>query len=150
MTQVPYSYRQPTSRRYIFTSIGAKRIDKIVDFVPLKAKNVVNLGFGDLMPDGSVNDMANSNNGDIIKVLATIVAILKQFTYTYPKIMVFFAGSTKDRTRLYTRILKVYFLSFTKEFVVYGIVGSENDNRAILFNPKLDIEYLGFLIQRID
>jgi hypothetical protein len=31
----------------------------------LEDKNIMNLGFGDLMADGSVNYKANSNNGGI-------------------------------------------------------------------------------------
>jgi hypothetical protein len=77
MTYVPYSYKRVAPRRYIFTSVGRYEIKKVVEFVPLKAKNVVNLGFGDLLPDGSFDDKANSNNGDILKVLATVVHILK-------------------------------------------------------------------------
>jgi hypothetical protein len=76
MTHIPYSYKRPHSERYTFTSIGKKRIEKVVDFVPLGLKNIVNLGFGDLLPDGSVDDTVNSNNGDMAKVLATVIDIL--------------------------------------------------------------------------
>jgi hypothetical protein len=44
MTYVPYSYKHPSSRRYVFISVGKKRIEKVVDFVPLKAKNIMNPG----------------------------------------------------------------------------------------------------------
>jgi len=59
----------------------------------------MNLGIGDLLPNGSFDDKANSNNGDILKVLATVVYILKHYTSQNPEIMVFFTGSTKERTR---------------------------------------------------
>jgi len=85
MTQVPYPYTQLRSRRYLFISLGKKSIEKVVDFIPLGFDNYVNLGFGDLLPDGSIDDMANSNNGDIVKVLATVVDILRHFTARYPK-----------------------------------------------------------------
>jgi hypothetical protein len=38
---------------YTFTSIGKKRIVKQVRFKPTGIRNIFNLGFGDLMPDGS-------------------------------------------------------------------------------------------------
>jgi hypothetical protein len=150
MTHIPYSYKRPHSERYIFTSIGKKRIEKVVDFVPIGIKNVMNLGFGDLRPDGSVDDKANSNNGNIAKVLATVIDILKNFTTEYPQAEIFFTGSTVDRTKLYTRILRTYYTAFSKDFVISAIIGSENKNKRIPFDPKEDVEYLGFLIKRIN
>jgi hypothetical protein len=35
--------------------------------------NLYNLGFGDLLPDGKIDDKVTSNNGDIIKVLSTVI-----------------------------------------------------------------------------
>jgi len=131
-------------------SVGKTGIKKVVDFVPLKTKNFMNMGFGDLLPDGSVDDTVSSNNGDIIKVLTTVVDILKYFTALHPHIFIFFAGSTKERTRLYTRILKMYYQSFSKEFAIYGIAGTEEENETIPFDPKIDLEYLAFLIKRIN
>jgi hypothetical protein len=151
MTYLPYSYKRPHSERYIFTSVGKKRIEKVVDFVPIGVKNIMNLGFGDLLPDGSVDDTANSNNGDLIKVLATVLGILRDYTAEYPQAEVFFAGSTFERTKLYTRILKTYYPTFSKEFTISAIKGSENANNRIPFDPMAtNIEYLGFLIKRIN
>jgi hypothetical protein len=133
----------------VFISVGKKRIEKVVDFAPLKAKNTMNLSFGDLMADGSINYKANSNNGDILKVLATVVDILRHFTSRHPEITIFFTGSTIERTRLYARILKTYYTIFSKDFIVYGIVGTANDNKIIPFDPQSEMEYLVFLIKRI-
>lgn len=109
----------------------------------------MNFGFGDLMADGSINYRANSNNGDILKVLATVVDILRHFTSMHPEIILFFTGSTIERIRLYTRILKTYYALFSKDFIVYGIAGTENENKIIPFDPQSGIEYFGFLIKRI-
>ena len=110
---------------------------------------MVNLGFGDLKADGSIDDRIVSNNGDIIKILATIVDIVKHYTSKYPSAVIFFTGSTDERTRLYRRILKMYFQSFYSEFAIYGIVGTENNNRTVHFDPGSNEEYLAFLIKRI-
>jgi hypothetical protein len=150
MTHVPYTYKRAHSERYIFTSVGKKKIEKIVDFAPIGINNIMNLGFGDLLPDGSVDDSANSNNGDLIKVLATVIGILKDYTAEYPQVEVFFAGSTIERTKLYTRILKTYYATFSKEFIISAISGSENANKRIPFDPIANIEYLGFLIKRFN
>ena len=150
MTHVPYRYKRAHSERYIFTSVGKKKIEKVVDFAPIGINNIMNLGFGDLLPDGSVDDSANSNNGDLIKVLATVIGILKDYTAEYPQVEVFFAGSTVERTKLYTRILKTYYATFSKEFIISAISGSENANKRIPFDPIANIEYLGFLIKRFN
>jgi hypothetical protein len=59
MHQAAYSYDHPDVTRYTFISIGRKRIEKIVEFTDLGDCNIFNLAFGDLMPDGSVDDMSN-------------------------------------------------------------------------------------------
>jgi len=68
---------------------GQKNIAKIVEYIPL-TENFMNLSFGDLRPDGSVDDSIPSNNGDIIKVLATVVDILKHYTAQHPETGIFF------------------------------------------------------------
>jgi hypothetical protein len=102
----------------------------VVDFTPSGIKNIVNIGFGDLMPDGSIDDKANSNNGDIVKVLATIVEILKHFTIQHPQAVIYFRGNTVERTKLYTRVLKTYYSVFSKEFKMIGIIGTRSDNNC--------------------
>lgn len=149
MTQVPYPYKRLESKRYIFISDGKKRIAKVVDFVPLGMGNIFNLGFGDLLPDGSMDDKINSNNGDIIKVLATIVDILKHFTTQYPQAEIYFQGSSKERSKLYTRIVKTYYSIFSKEFAIACVLESKKDIQILPYDPRVDKEYLGFLIKRI-
>ncbi len=69
MNKEPYLYSREFSTRYRFLSTGRKPVEKIVEFSTLATENIYNLGFGDLLPDGSIDDKANSNNGDIVKVL---------------------------------------------------------------------------------
>jgi hypothetical protein len=54
-----------------------------------------------ILSDGTIDDTSNSNNGDIVKVLATVISILKDFTLKNPKAYVFFTGSTDERVKLY-------------------------------------------------
>jgi uncharacterized protein DUF6934 len=150
MSHVPYTFEQIRPTRYRFFSDGRNTIEKIVDFVPLKGRNLINLGFGDLLPEGSIDDKVISNNGDIRKVLSTIVHILKHFTALHPQALIFFTGSTDERTRLYTRIIKLYYTVFRKEFYIYGIVGTDLDNETLPFDPQFPNEYLAFLIKRIN
>jgi len=99
MSSTPYPYNRKLSTRYTFISIGNRSIHKVVEFTPTSV-DLYNLGFGDLLPDGKVNDTINSNNGDIVKVLATVVQIIKDFTKEYPHVKVVFTGSTNERTML--------------------------------------------------
>lgn len=149
MSHMPYPFEQVQSTRYKFFSLGRNRIEKIVDFVPLKSKNLMSLGFGDLSPDGSVDYMVTSNNGDIGKVLATVVMILKHFTALHPEITIGFTGSTVERTRMYARGLKMCYAEFSKEFIIYGNVGHDQDSQWLPINPRAQIDYFAFLIKRI-
>jgi hypothetical protein len=99
MMQVFYPFKRLQPRRYVFVSDGKRKIQKIVDFIPINKGDIVSLGFGDLLPDGSIDDKAISNNGDIVKVLVTVVDILKDFTSLYPSSQVFFVGSPDERTK---------------------------------------------------
>jgi hypothetical protein len=139
MTQTAYPYKKVRLKRYVFVSVGKKRIEKAVDFIALGG-NIFNLAFGDLLPNGSIDDKVNSNNGDILKVLATIVDILKNFTSLDPSTRIYLMGSTPERTKLYTRILRTHYPAFSKEFQITGIVFAKDQFEARLFNPHLDWE----------
>ncbi len=116
MNKASYLYRRELSTRYRFLSIGRKPIEKIVEFTPLALKNIYNLGFGDLLPNGEIDDKTNSNNSDIIKVLSTVINIIKDFTEENPELKIAFIGSTKERTALYQRILKPISILSVKNF----------------------------------
>ena len=149
MKDSTYPYDHVQASRYTFTSIGKKRIAKEVVFTHTGIRNIVNMGFGDLLPDGSIDDKANSNNGDIVRVLATIVQILIDFTSKFPNTEIFFSGSTQERTKLYTRILRTYYASFNKEFTINVLIKERDGYSELPFEPKADLKFLGFLIKRI-
>lgn len=147
MNQRPYVYKRLQSTQYLFISEGRKRIAKGVDFVQI-GENTVNLCFGDLLPDGSIDDMAISNNGDIVKVMATVVDIVRSFCSQYPSIQVYIEGSTELRTRLYTRMLKTYYLDIDKEFAIAGVMKDEDGIEVIPYDPQIDRKYSGFVVKR--
>jgi len=149
MSHLPYPYERIHAAQYIFFSLGKTRIQKVVDFVPYGIHNVIHFGFGDLRPDGSIDDKANSNNGDIVKVLATIIEILREFTSHHPETAIYFRGSTLERTRLYTRIIKTYYAEFNKEFKLLVMIGDEDKNQIQEFDPMSSTEIFAFLIKRI-
>jgi len=149
MIQTAYPYKLIRPRRYIFISTGKRRIEKIVDFVPLGINNLINMGFGDLLRDGAVDDKANSNNGDIVKVMATVVEILKHFTNQHSGVEIYFEASTRERTKLYDRILRTYYPIFCKDFDI-GCIEEINGELQILRHDRtVNKEYIAFIIKRI-
>lgn len=146
-----YKYEKGNLKSYSFTSKGCKgAIAKIVEFTPTSQKGIFNLAFGDLLLDGSIDDESNSNNGDMIKVLSTVIEIVKDFTKDSTGLKIVFAGSTIQRTRLYHRILKNYRQLFEKEFVLTVLV--EVGNKKYLELPFSELEeksrYIGFFKKR--
>ena len=148
MTKAPYLHSRDGLTRYTFLSTGRRAVKKIVEFTPLTLKNLYNLGFGDLLANGNIDDKINSNNGDIIKVLSTVIHILKDFTETNPEAKIAFKGSTKERTALYQRIIKTYFTTFKKEFLITALEGPASEPRETVFDTEYKGTYLAFFVKR--
>lgn len=128
---------------YEFTSIGSKGIIvKVVQFQQTANRNIYNLAFGNREENGSIDDLATTNNNDRNKVLATVAAIVLQFTLHHPGCYIFFSGSTKARTRLYRIAISLNHHELSKTLNIWGLheeIGLE------LFNSKHT--YTGFLIK---
>jgi hypothetical protein len=148
MAGTPYSYNRLQSLRYNFTSRGRKNVEKVVEFTPLAVRNVFNIGFGDLKYDGTVDDKVITNNGDIIRVLSTIIHIIDDFMNEYPFAKVVFTGSTPTRTKLYQRILNTYWSSFTKQYDITALEQNSTGIKEVKFKPNYGGEYIAFFIKR--
>jgi hypothetical protein len=144
-----YSYTQEFAYQYRFVSVGNERIEKIIIFSSTPKDNVFNFGFGDLTVDGTVDYFSNSNNGDMVRIFATIIKILENFTLKHPFSQVIFSGSTPRRTLLYRRILGTYYNSFSNEFIISALVQQDNRIKEVFFDPVGKEEYLAFLVKRI-
>ena len=130
--------------QFEFTSKGPKgEIKKIVQFSPTKAKDVLNLAFGNFKDDGSIDDATTNDNKDRDKILATIAQIVYDFTAIYPDKYIFFTGSTKERNRLYRMAITLNFDELAKTFLIWGLAAEEG------FEPfQKRKNYDGFLIER--
>jgi len=95
-----------------------------------------------------MDDTAITNNDDIIKVMATIIEIIVDFTDEYPDTKIVFTGSNQVRTSLYFRILKMYHTSFSKTFIITGLVKAGNQFIEVPFEPESNDKYLAFLVKR--
>lgn len=148
MNQEAYSYNNILPRKYSFVSEGEKRIVKLVEFTRTGDENIVNLGFGDLLPDTDFDDEVVSNNGDIMKIFATIIQIVKEFTAEFPHLKIAFAGSTPERMKLYNRILKTHYSDFSKEFQISELVEDALTELEADFEPKVPRKYILYFVKR--
>ena len=140
MKQPKYLYRSEEQFLYFeFVSEGPKgRVKKLVEYTETGTKNVFNLGFGDYdEATGSINDLSVTNNGDSIKVLATVASTVYAFTEKHPNAWILATGSTTVRTRLYRMGITNNLAEITEDFSVYGY-----SNKGIweIFVPGEDYE----------
>jgi hypothetical protein len=127
---------------YEFVSQGLN-VKKIVIFSPTSLPNLFNLGFGDKdVSTGDFDDIIVTNNGDSLKVLATVASCVDSFTKDFPKAMVVATGSTRTRTRLYRMVISNNLETIRLDFQVYGLL----DDDWEVFLPNID--YQAFLVIR--
>lgn len=131
---------------YQFYSEGPKgKIKKQVIFnAPGDNPDVFNLAFGDVDPNGEINDTIVSNNGDSQKVLATVAMTVLRFYEEHEDAYVFVTGSTKTRTRLYRMGIANNLEEIRNHFHLFGLIGETWET----FEKGRDYE--GFLIKRKD
>ena len=99
------------------------KIRKVVRYNPINANGITyfNLGFGDLdIKTGRINNLATSNNQDTNKILATVASTVLIFTEHFPDVLVYAAGSTSTRTRLYQIGINVNWAEINTLLHVYG------------------------------
>lgn len=145
MKQPYYPFHSADGRTFYFTSEGNHTIHKVVEFLAIGSA-LYNLGFGDILMDGSYDDMAVSDNGDMRKVIATIVQITLSFSKTHPSVKIVFTGSSVERIRLYNRILRNYHLDFSNYFTI--MVAYENGESMVedFYRPDMLLDHVYFFI----
>ncbi|WP_120516627.1 DUF6934 family protein [Chitinophaga barathri] len=149
MNTPPYKVEVKNSTMYTFASNGPKGIFvKEVVITPLIKSGYYNFGFGDACPDGSIDDEVETNNGDLIKVFATIISIIEDFLEGNPGSTLYFTGSTPQRTVVYNIILKRYYLQFSRKYLITGIQRVNNILSETEYNPIEVEEYEGFFVRK--
>jgi len=130
---------------YEFISKGLKGdIKKVVEYSEMNIEGYYNLAFGDLDEKrNEINDKVVTNNGDSLKVLATVASTVYAFTGKYPNAKIFATGSNEVRTRLYRMGITNNLVDIQEDFDVFGL---KYDNTFEEFIVGED--YLGFLITR--
>jgi hypothetical protein len=123
MKHPKYQYRSEEFLQiFEFVSEGTNgRIKKMVAYTETGTENVYNLGFGDYDEQTrGINDLSVTNNGDSLKVLATVASTVYAFTEKYPKAWIFATGSTAVRTRLYRMGITNNLAEISEDFVILG------------------------------
>jgi hypothetical protein len=123
MNKPKYLYKSEEQLFFFeFISEGAKgRIKKIVQYSETSTKNVFNLGFGDFDEEtNGIDDLSVTNNGDSLKVLATVASTVYAFTEKRPEAWILATGSTSVRTRLYRMGITNNLAEITEDFKVFG------------------------------
>ena len=130
MENPKYSFESTVFMSYEFVSEGPKgHITKLVKYTKDELTGLYNLGFGDKLGDeDDFDDKIVTNNGDTIKVLATVVATLYDFTNKYPNAIITAKGSTLSRTRFYRMGITNAFDEINKDFHVFGYLNGHWHN----------------------
>ena len=132
-------------RVFEFVSIGKYgSITKRIAFMPTEMPFVYNLAFGDVNEDDEINDFSISDNGDRNKVLATLAKVIDLYTDKYPERLIYFRGSTKERTRLYRMAVGLNLEELSEKFEIYAEV--EDNLEFLPFHKNMQI--IAFLIKR--
>lgn len=129
MNKPKYLYKSEESLMvYEFISEGTKGlIKKMVQYSETGTENVYNLAFGDYDDKTkTINDFSITNNGDSLKVLATVASTVYAFLEKYPCAWIFATGSTSVRTRLYRMGITNNLAEIEEDFKVYGLTITGN------------------------
>lgn len=129
-------------RKISFYSIGTKgKILKRVE-ITQRGSALYDFAFGDVKADGSIDDIAITNNGDIIKIFATIFQIIKYYLEKYQNRELYFTGSTDVRTRLYRIVIGNNLQELSGNYIIFGL-----DNNFIPHPFERNNEYCYFIIK---
>lgn len=129
--------------RFTFNSVGKNGIiPKIIIYSKTDLPDYYNLALGDIKPDGSLDVLSKSNNGDMEKILSTVIQTLLVFLAYHPKANVFFAGSTPIRTRLYQIVLNKEIDKVDNTLKVLGLYNDDLEP----FEPNKNYE--GFVVSK--
>jgi hypothetical protein len=133
-----------------FTSTGKNgTICKAIKYTQTLNVNVYNLGFGDIIFSDDttieIDDTNLSNNGDLEKVIATVLHSAYIFTEHYPEAYILFGSSDTAKLRLYRMFLSHNLAEISKSFLVFGAVHNEQGQLVnVLFSASQHVDgYFG-------
>jgi hypothetical protein len=128
-----------------FVSAGKKgEIRKRIIFMPTALSDVYALAFGNITENGEIDDLSITDNGDRNKILATVAAAVDIYTKRHQDRMIYFIGSTKQRTRLYRMAVGLNLDELSRTYDIYA-----EPEKGFEFKPfHKNMEINAFLIKR--
>ncbi len=127
MEEKAYSFSLArTEFRYEFFSTSTEKVvKKVVLFTETSASMVYNLALLDELENGELSDVSETNNNDLVMVMATVIQIVEEFLKIKPEYFVIFKGSDERRQRLYRIIISRELLKIQKKFDIFGGIGKD-------------------------
>lgn len=133
-----------TEFRYEFVSISTKKeVKKIVLLTETAVSKIYNLALLDLLENGELSDISETNNDDFKIVISTVVQIINNFLDQNHHCFVIFSGSDSRRHRLYRIIISRELIEISRKFVVLGV------NNDTPYPFKIDTAYEFYLIGKL-
>ena len=78
--------------KYEFISVGHLNIKKIIVYQTTNLPDFYSLTLADVLPNGELDVFSESKNGDMEKVLATVIQTIQIFLSRYPNAKIAFSG----------------------------------------------------------
>lgn len=98
----------------------------MVEYQQTNDENVYNLAFGDYDDNAKmIDDLSVTNNGDSLKVLATVASTVYAFRQKHPGAWIVATGSTSVRTRLYRMGITNNLAEISQDFFISGFTKNE-------------------------
>ncbi|MES2730498.1 MAG: hypothetical protein V4714_02075 [Bacteroidota bacterium] len=102
---------------------------KLIEYSPInrQGERYYNLALMDLVFDSiegtyRKDDLAQTNNGDIRKVLYTVVSTIENFFELHPAATVHIAGSDEQRIRVYRMLIRRHWKDIEPIYYVKGFI----------------------------
>lgn len=137
-----YTYTQEAWNVYTFMSTGRKEVKKVVTFdeIAYVGPDIYNVLLQDEVDGVLSDDITITNNGDPLKVINTIVAIIQDVLRKNPHWAIHLAGSTDQRNKAYQR--RTMKELHNKEFILVGQKEIDGDFDVITKGEN----YIAFLV----
>ena len=142
------------SENFEFYSEGEKKFLMAVNYSFLgyeyfTNKPIYNLGFGVLTINSEtgeeeIDDKIKTNNGDKVKILATVALTAKAFFNKHPFCIVYFEGSSPSRIRTYQILISQYYDVLKEDFYIRCY--QANSVSSVEFQKNKN--YISFLIEK--
>ncbi|HMH20329.1 MAG TPA: hypothetical protein VK563_01065 [Puia sp.] len=128
-----------------FVSKGRRGdIRKRIVFAPTSFRGLYSLSFGIITKENKLDYYSVTDNGDRNKILATVFKAVALYTKQYPARWIYFIGSTKERIRLYRRVISINLEELQLHFDIYAEL--EEEEKIVPFRKNMEIN--AFLIKR--